>query len=296
MVARSSRPIIIGVLLGVLLGFVAPQAKAADSPASDRPTTANTRIIKADGLSQWINCQGSGPLTLIVIPGLGTASSQWATVRPSLAKLTRTCVYDRPGLGHSPARSHPGSATNSGQQARELRKLLEAAGEPGPYVVLGHSYGGLVARSLVRQYPHEVSGLLLMEGVDPSSKGGSHYWHEAGQAIDMLQSRAAAQGDLGLQDKPLLVVSASSPGQDHLGGPTYGESAAAIAEWRAQQESATRLSSNAIQVVARSGHVVQQDNPKATLEAVRELILSARTHSPVHCLPVWHSLNSTCLD
>lgn len=151
-----------------------------------------------------------------------------------------------------------------------------------------------MARTFALDYGKELAGLVLMEGVDPSGSG-SRLWHEAGQGIDMIRSRAQS-ARLTQVHVPLIVLSASHPGQDHLTGPTYGESAASIAKWRQQQQTTTRLSKDAIWVVAHAGHVVQQDNPAATREAVRVLLSGATTNQPLHCSHVWKSVQATCTE
>ena len=248
-------------------------------------------IVSANGLPQEITCSGSGPMTLVVIPGLNAGIHEWASITPELARVTRTCVYDRPGIGGSPVRARLSTATAK-QHATELQDLLSAAGEQGTYLVLGHSYGGLIARSFVHLFPKEVNGLLLMEGVDPGGHG-DRYWHEAGQQIDVIRSRAQA-GRLKQLTQPLIVLSASQPNGDHLIGPRYRDTLADIAQWRAQQAGATRLSSDSIQVIAQSGHVVQQDNPKATVAAVRTLMDAAVSGSPLQCGPEWPRLHASC--
>jgi len=283
----------IGAAVALLLIAHAPAAQAAPSPATLNSTAANARLVHSNGVQQWINCQGSGEFTLVIIPGLGATGAQWSTVRPKLAALTRTCTYDRPGIGLSPGRSHPQAVITVREHAQELRDLLQAAGESGPYLVLGHSYGGLIARSFVRQFPDRVGGLLLMEGVDPHSTAGSHYWHEGGQAIDMSRSRKQA-AELAHFAGPLIVLSASNPGRDHLNGPTYGDSQSSSATWRKQQQSATRLSDNALWIVARSGHVVQQDNPRATVESVRALLDSAAQNRHLNCQEVSTRVSAVC--
>ncbi len=299
--ASAGSPTRSRTLLGLAIGccllaplFAVTNARAAEGPgdASTRPTAPTARIVTTGGLSQRIICQGSGPFTMVVIPGLEAGVAQWADVLPSLAAKTRTCIYDRPGIGRSPDRTDR-SVTTADRQARELHALLAAAGEPGPYLVLGHSYGGLIGRSFAHDYTPAVAGLLLMEGVDPKGSG-SRIWHESGQPIDMVRSRAQA-GGLTQLDAPLLVLSASDPGRDHLGGPSYGDSPASIASWRRQQSSALGLSANSMQVIAHAGHVVQQDNPKAVIAAVSALLDATTTGTPLHCGQAWHAVNARCV-
>lgn len=262
--------------------------------ATARPTGVDIRIVKAAGVRQQINCQGSGPVTLIVITGLASAASTWTPVAAGFRKVTRTCFYDRPGLGTSPARPNPKQVVDAGLYARELAALLRAAGEPGPYVVLGHSFGGLVARGFVFKNMSVVRGVLLAESVDPADATTGIYWREAGHAVNMYLSQTATGGGPKLGNRPLLVLSASHPEEDHLGGPTYGQPSWMIDQWVKQQRADVRLSSNSIQVIATSGHALQQDAPAAVVEAVRVLVHAATKGSRLACSNVWTSVDATC--
>ena len=111
--------------------------------------------------------------------------------------------------------------------------------------------------------------------------------------MDVIRSRAQASR-LRHITKPLIVLSASEPYHDHLGGPAYSDTAADIARWRAQQASATALSANAIQVIAGSGHVVQQDNPKAAVAAVRTLLNAVESGKRLRCGRSWQTLQARC--
>ncbi|HXH24003.1 MAG TPA: alpha/beta fold hydrolase, partial [Vicinamibacterales bacterium] len=90
-----------------------------------------------------LNRQGSGRPVVVFDAALGASSLSWTLVQPEVARLTRTCAYDRAGFGWSEAGPLPRTA---GRIADELHALLHAAGEPPPYVLVGHSYGGLVTR------------------------------------------------------------------------------------------------------------------------------------------------------
>jgi pimeloyl-ACP methyl ester carboxylesterase len=233
-------------------------------------------------------------VTVLVITGLGAPASTWSGVRPSLERLTRTCVYDRPGLGRSPARPDASRVVDAGLHARELVALLTTAGERGPFVVVGHSYGGLVARAFVHAYGSRVRALLLAESVTPDDPTLGRYWTEAGHRVDMAASSAATGGGPRLGSLPLVVLSASNPEGDHLGGPTYGQPAWMIALWRTQQHDDRALSRDAIQVTARSGHVLQQDDPSAVAEAVRELVAAVGSGHRLTCTTAWAAVHATC--
>jgi pimeloyl-ACP methyl ester carboxylesterase len=101
---------------------------------------------------------------VIIVPALGGCVTDWLSVQDRLATSTAVCVYDRPGLGWSDP--EPAWPTAVGM-ARSLRDLLDAAGVVPPFVVAGHSMGGLVARVFAGLYPDEVAGLALIDASHP---------------------------------------------------------------------------------------------------------------------------------
>jgi pimeloyl-ACP methyl ester carboxylesterase len=183
---------------------------------------------------------------------------------------------------------------DAGRYARELRALLRAAQQRPPFIVVGHSFGGLIARAFVHDFGRLVRGVLLAESVTPGDPTTGRYWVEAGHLVDMAASSKATGGGPQMGRLPLLVLSASNPGEDHLGGPTYGQPRWMIRLWRRQQYRDLALSTDSIQVIAHSGHVVQQDNPGAVVEAVRELAVAVRTSTALRCRAVWRTHNARC--
>ena len=118
----------------------------------------------------------TGRPTILLEAGIASFSSNWAWVQSELAATTRVVAYDRAGLGWSDPASEPQDAQ---QSAADLHAALQRAGISGPYVVAGHSYGGLVVRAFTDLYPHEVVGMVLVDASHPdqwahipASKGG----------------------------------------------------------------------------------------------------------------------------
>lgn len=107
-----------------------------------------------------INCQGQGEPTVVLDAGLMDFSVLWAGVQAHVATFTRVCSYDRRGLGWS----EPGSLPRSSAVAvTELKDLLDAAHIAPPYILAGHSYGGMNARRFAQRYPKLVAGLVLVD-------------------------------------------------------------------------------------------------------------------------------------
>ncbi len=280
--------------MACLIAAAGQSALASGDLASTRPSGVDIQLIKAAGVIQSLDCQGTGPVTLVVVTGLASPASAWSLVAPGFREATRTCFYDRPGIGASPSRANKRQVLDAGLYASELAALLHSAGEPGPYVVLGHSFGGLIARAFTKKNLPNVSGLLLAESVDPSDRTTGKYWREGGHSVNMPLSQSATGGGPRLGQRPLLVMSASNPEGDHLGGPTYGQNPAAISRWIKQQRANVNLSKNSIQVIATSGHVLQQDDPAAVVEAVKLLVQAVAGGGGLNCESDWTALAATC--
>jgi pimeloyl-ACP methyl ester carboxylesterase len=118
-----------------------------------------------------LNCLGQGSPTVVLDAGWGYTSVEWSGwVQPEVAEHTRVCAYDRAGMGWSEPEPGPPNAT---QTADELHALLQEAGEEGPYVLAGHSLGGLYSRIYAERYPEEVAGMVLVDSSHPNQFEGS---------------------------------------------------------------------------------------------------------------------------
>lgn len=150
------------MLLGLLLvGYILePRAEAADAEAYPPPG----ELVDIGGYRLHINCTGSGSPTVVIEAGWGDWSTAWGFVQPQVAKTTRVCTYDRAGTGWSDAGPLPRDAT---QVAVELHTLLQKAHIPGPYVLAGHSLGGIPVRVFAGMYPSEVAGVVLIDSMTP---------------------------------------------------------------------------------------------------------------------------------
>lgn len=163
----------------MLVGYIyEPMAEAADAKAYPPPG----QLVDVGGYRLHINCTGSGSPTVVIDAGLGDWSTTWAGyVQPKVAKMTRVCTYDRAGMGWSEAGPLPRDAA---QFAKELHTLLKNANVPGPYVMVGHSLGGLPVRVFVHDYASEVAGVVLIESMNPE-----HFT----QSSQDVQSQSASQ-------------------------------------------------------------------------------------------------------
>jgi pimeloyl-ACP methyl ester carboxylesterase len=146
------------ILLGAIYESVAEATDARDYPPPGQ-------MVDVGGYHLHINCTGTGSPTVVIDAGWGDWSANWSWVQPEVAKTTQVCSYDRAGMGYSEAGSLPRTAK---QFAKELQTLLHQANIPVPYVLVGHSLGGLSVRVFAHDYAAEVAGVVLIESMSPA--------------------------------------------------------------------------------------------------------------------------------
>lgn len=270
--------------LFVLLALMATACSSGGTIPSGPGASSAPRIGIADvgGYSLAYECAGSGSPTVILEAGY-TASgidTYGQAILPELAKTTRVCTYDRAGDGTSDARPAGVTPLTGATQARELHSLLAAIHVDAPYVLVGHSYGGMISREFAALYPTEVQGMVLL---DSSSEPEIPLYDRlhAGAWIDGTQSAPNQKIDIhatvsellkapSLGALPLVVVTAGILQDRWLAtDPTL--------EAKAQTRLAS-LSSNSIHVMlAGRGHMIPTNDAAAVLAAVRATIQAARS-------------------
>jgi pimeloyl-ACP methyl ester carboxylesterase len=166
--------------MATVLLAVGSAPASAQSPASGE---FSGTVEVPGGRHLYLECHGTGGPTVIFEAGLRSRGDTWwgsregggTGVLPRVAPYTHACIYDRPGtLAHFPqvSRSDPVPMPRStGEVVADLHALLSTAGVPGPYVMVGASTGGLIARQYAALYPTEVSGVVLVDAISEAMAG-----------------------------------------------------------------------------------------------------------------------------
>jgi pimeloyl-ACP methyl ester carboxylesterase len=269
------------------------------------------------GRKMYLQCRGAGSPTVVLVAGLRGSAEDWnlagkpgPRVFPEVARFTRVCAYDRPGtpVGEKPSRSDPvPQPTTAGAAVADLHALLTAAGEAGPYVLVAHSYGGLIGRLYASTYPDDVSGLVLVDALSEGLRDAEtpEQWatqrkliegdvrdgvaqYPALETIDVDRSFDQMRAAAPLRQLPLVVLSA-----DRGWGPQVPSMIAAgtlpadvppnfgyvtDAAQKAAQEKLARLVANARHITkTNSGHEIHKEQPQLVIDAVRQVVDAARS-------------------
>ena len=246
----------------------------------DRPTELVDELVALDHGRMHLRCVGSGPTTVLLIAGWGDGGENWGAIEPAISEHARVCSYARFGTGASDA---PSSTQTFDSQATDLHALLDTAGEPGPYVVLGHSFGGAEAVTFTSKYPEEVAGLVLLDASPatwpaticsvPTYAPLCAVMHDPSldpERLDTIGAFEAVAAIDSLGDRPMTVVTAA-----HRVDPTLApaELARLDAAWAEGVERWATLSpSSTVVVVEDTGHHIELEQPALVIDQVLALL------------------------
>jgi pimeloyl-ACP methyl ester carboxylesterase len=164
--SRSGRWLIYPVIAVLALASVGGGYETVREAMDAKAYPMAGQLINVGGHRLHLSCTGSGSPTVVLQPGGGEMSSNLGWITPAVARDTRVCVYDRAGRGWS----EPADTPQDGNQiATDLHTLLQRAHVPGPYVLAGHSFGGLYVLSFAARYPDQVAGMVLVDSTNPAS-------------------------------------------------------------------------------------------------------------------------------
>jgi pimeloyl-ACP methyl ester carboxylesterase len=294
-------------------GSSGQHGRSAASRDSNPVTVGPGRLVRiGGGRSLFLYCVGTGSPTVILEAGFGGNIDDWRDVQGRLGHATRTCAYDRAGLVNSPA--IPG-VHDAAAEVADLNRLLDHAGIPPPYVLVGHSYGGILVRLFAHVHPRDTAGLVLVEAMGRNQdRRLLPIWRAQPAAVRRLLPEPGAQpvedgvnimaGEAldahitTLGDTPLAVITRGRPDDS---GPPLPPSVRGPADrlWITMQNELATLSSDHAHVIAlRSGHFVQVaaiGQPDVVIAAVLAVVHAARTgtHLP-SCPRLFHGAGVQC--
>ena len=149
-----------GVILLLGLAIIGAIYQAVASARDAKLYKPVDQMVDVNGIQMRLDCRGSGSPTVVLEAGAGGSSSSWIRIQNDVAGFTRVCSYDRPGFGWSDPVHESLSPV---QVAEMLHTLLENSGESPPYLMVGHSFGGIYIRAFTAGYPDEVVGMVLVD-------------------------------------------------------------------------------------------------------------------------------------
>jgi pimeloyl-ACP methyl ester carboxylesterase len=153
--------LVVGLLALAVIGAI---YQVVATQIDQRTYSPPGEMVNVNGHLMHINCLGEGGPTVILEAANLGMSAHWVRVQQQLAQSMRVCAYDRAGMGWSEAGPEPRDAK---QISSELHTLLKGADTEAPYVLVGHSYGGLYTRMYAARYPKQVAGVVLVDSSHP---------------------------------------------------------------------------------------------------------------------------------
>jgi pimeloyl-ACP methyl ester carboxylesterase len=203
-----------GAIAALILTAVACQRDPGVAATQVEPPTEVRGKADAGGYALSYECRGEGSPAVILEAGLDAAGTRsWAGLVPALDSIhTQACADDRAGTGSSARRPRGVDPTTVGLQAAELHAVLGEADVAPPYVLVAHSYGGLIARVFADRYPSEVSGFVFEAvstawEIDLWPKWDTTPWIDGGRVTDIEATKQQVLEAAPLGSRPSVVVS-----------------------------------------------------------------------------------------
>ena len=309
------------MFLSVVFSFLFPLVTALVPAAAHAAASGDFAglIDIGGGRKMYLECRGTGSPTVVLVGGLRASAEDWGIADKSapaalheVSKFTRVCAYDRPGtpVGEKPSRSDsvPQPVT-AGDAVADLHALLTAAGEAKPYVLVGHSYGGLIVRLYASTYPEDVSGLVLVDALSEGIQDAEtpEQWaiqrkliegdvredlalYPALERIDVDRSFDQIRAALPLRPLPLVVLSADRPWGPQIPSmiaegklpaevpPDFGYVTDA-AQKQAQAQLAELVPGAKHITNTNSGHEIHKEQPQLVIDSIRQVVDAVRSAS-----------------
>jgi len=299
-----------------LLLALALAVAAAPVPAAVQSGDFAGLVGIGAGRRMYLECRGTGSPAVVIVAGGRASAADWTAAQPgkvsvfsAVSGLTRVCAYDRPGtpVGDAPSRSDPvAQPVTAANSVADLHALVAAAGIATPFVIVGHSYGGVVSRLHAMTHPGEVNGMVLVDALSEGLRAAEtpREWAvqrflldgELTEALRLYPPIERADSDRSfdqilaaapLRPMPLIVLSADHPWGPLVPGfiasgvvPANTPPDAGYVTDRAQKRAQAALA--ALVPGARhvtntdSGHDIHKDQPQLVIDAIRDVVEAVR--------------------
>ena len=270
-------------------------------PAAAEGSNSGRLVDIGCGRKIYLECGGTGSATVVLISGTRGAHDDWtdlidrknpndapkpgeSAVFPQVNKFTRVCAYDRPGTtlnDGTQTKSTPVQQPTTAQQGvADLHAVLIASREPGPYVLVGHSWGGLIARLFASTYPDEVAGLVLVDSASEFLKNSltpaqwARYIEATKKLIgsngleapDHARTLSLLHSSPRVRPIPVIVLTSDKRFDFGAGG------AETWPAWQAAQDRLAKVLNAKHVSDTNSGHAVQMEQPQLVIEAIRQVV------------------------
>jgi pimeloyl-ACP methyl ester carboxylesterase len=281
------------IVLLVLCAAICGQCAVAQRKASnERQSFTLERLVDLGGRRLYIKCSGearAGMPVVVMDAGMGSTSADWSSVEPNVSQFARVCSYDRAGVGKSDRAPQPRTSQDI---VNDLHNLLAKAGLNPPYVLVGHSLGGMNARLYASEYPKEVVGMVLVDSTHEDENDRmlavlppeilkkakpEDMIIRSAEDIDFNRSVAQIRAANWHSDIPLIVLT--------RGSATFNPNDYAVPSLAPKfeqirlelQKELVRCSSRGRQIIAeKSGHYIQRDQPELVIDAIRQVLEEAQ--------------------
>src|SRR5262245_27268884 len=279
-------------------GDAAIEGLSATQGVAMNPTNEATRSIDVGGRRLVLTTSGDGAPTVVLETGLGAESDEWSAVQRAIAPLARVCRYDRAGRGASDPAARPRSAADL---VADLHTLLQGADLQPPYLLVGHSFGGLLVRLFAHRHRGLVAGVVLVDAMhedqfdifgptfpppqpdEPAALAETREFWTRGwrdprstqERLDLVASCEQARAIDSLGDLPLHVLSAGT----FLNQPLLPEAMRPRLQglWDGLQQRLAALSTQSTRsALTDCGHFLQREAPQQVAAVIAALVQRVR--------------------
>ena len=300
--------------LSVVIVLLFSTLEPITAKAEVNPNIPPGKLIHLGMQVMYLDCRGEGLPTVFIDVGLGESSASWINIAKEVSKETRICLYDRGGYGWS----DPGlGERTTAQIVNELNQLINTAKIPGPFVLVGHSFGGFTARYFATKYPEKTVGLVLIDSSHPEQiyrlsaldgynkikkvrlvrRDGTapdyldemekrwHFLNSGRKAVfaqmsemkNFEESAMQVKYSAPIPDIPLAVLTRGKIQLPEVEGVSMED------EWIDMQKDLLNLSRNSWhEIIKHSGHDIYRDAPDEVVKNILKVIEQARNTSQIN--------------